>query len=179
MEKSEIEESLIFSDVAAQLQERGFAIERIDRTRPWGGFLTIQENQAERFASVYFPDLDITQLDHLGKLSPKMLLVAPHRRLSWQYHHHRAEIWQVVQGPVGVISSFNDVQGVLKRVCVGERIYLPQGMRHRLIGLRNWGVVAELWQHTDRTCPSNEEDIVRLQDDFARESIVLMAGQSK
>jgi hypothetical protein len=26
---------------------------------------------------------------------------------------------------------------------------LQQGERHRLVGLEEWGVVAEIWQHTD------------------------------
>lgn len=46
--------------------------------------------------------------------------------------------------------------------------YLPTGMRHRLVGLDNWGVVTEIWQHTDVEHPSDESDIVRLQDDFGR-----------
>jgi hypothetical protein len=41
-------------------------------------------------------------------------------------------------------------------------------MRHRLVGLDNWGVVTEIWQHTDVEHPSDESDIVRLQDDFGR-----------
>jgi hypothetical protein len=45
---------------------------------------------------------------------------------------------------------------------------LPIGQRHRLIGLDQWGVVAEIWQHTDSENPSDESDIVRLQDDFGR-----------
>jgi len=28
--------------------------------------------------------------------------------------------------------------------------------------------VAEIWQHTDAAQPSNEADIVRVQDDFGR-----------
>jgi hypothetical protein len=40
-------------------------------------------------------------------------------------------------------------------------------MRHRLIGLDDFGVVAEIWQHTD-AIPSDEEDIIRVQDDFGR-----------
>ena len=51
----------------------------------------------------------------------------------------------------------------------GETVVLQQGERHRLIGLEDWGVVAEFWQHTDAESPSNEDDIVRLQDDYARE----------
>jgi hypothetical protein len=41
-------------------------------------------------------------------------------------------------------------------------------MRHRLVGLGDWGVLAEIWQHTDLQNPSDEEDIVRLQDDYGR-----------
>jgi hypothetical protein len=29
-------------------------------------------------------------------------------------------------------------------------------------------MVAEIWQHTDPNHPSDEDDIVRLQDDFGR-----------
>ena len=39
---------------------------------------------------------------------------------------------------------------------------------HRLVGLSNWGIIAEIWQHTDPEKPSDEEDIVRVQDDFGR-----------
>ena len=35
------------------------------------------------------------------------------------------------------------------------------------IGLDNYAVVAEIWQHTDKI-PSDEEDIIRVQDDFGR-----------
>jgi hypothetical protein len=34
--------------------------------------------------------------------------------------------------------------------------------------LDGWGIVAEIWRHTDVENPSNEEDIVRVQDDFGR-----------
>ena len=50
----------------------------------------------------------------------------------------------------------------------GDKIKLKQGKRHRLIGLNNWGIVAEIWQHTDAAHPSDEDDIIRLQDDFGR-----------
>jgi hypothetical protein len=29
-------------------------------------------------------------------------------------------------------------------------------------------IIAEIWQHTDAAQPSDEEDIVRVQDDFGR-----------
>ena len=63
----------------------------------------------------------------------------------------------------------DDTEGELRTCQNGESIGLQQGERHRLIGLDKWGVVAEFWQHTDVTNPSNEEDIVRVQDDYFRE----------
>jgi hypothetical protein len=49
-----------------------------------------------------------------------------------------------------------------------EVVFLKQGERHRLIGTKGWGVVAEIWMHTDANQPSDEDDIVRLQDDYSR-----------
>jgi len=49
-----------------------------------------------------------------------------------------------------------------------EIVHLAKGQRHRLVGLDGWGIVAEIWQHTDASNPSDENDIVRLQDDFGR-----------
>ena len=158
----------LFQQIAAQLRQQGFTIAQEDPTRPWGGFFVIDESQAQQFADAYFNGLPVEQLRISGKLSPKVLLVAPQQRLSWQYHHRRAEIWQVVQGPVGVATSLTDEQGEVKTIQVGERIVLQQGERHRLVGLKDWGVLAEIWQHTDAGQPSDEDDIVRVQDDFGR-----------
>ena len=41
-------------------------------------------------------------------------------------------------------------------------------IRHRLMGADNWGVVAEIWRHTNPSLPSEEDDIVRVQDDYGR-----------
>ena len=168
MEQSNPQKQALFQQVAERLLQQGFTIAQQDPTRPWGGFFVIDENQAQQFADVYFNGLSVDQLRIAGKLSPKVLLVAPHQRLSWQYHHRRAEIWQVVQGPVGVATSDTDTQGEVKSLQVGERIVLRQGERHRLVGLQDWGVLAEIWQHTDTNQPSDEDDIVRVQDDFGR-----------
>jgi hypothetical protein len=50
----------------------------------------------------------------------------------------------------------------------GDQIILQQGERHRLIGLDDYSIVAEIWQHTDNNNLSDEEDIIRVQDDFGR-----------
>ena len=50
----------------------------------------------------------------------------------------------------------------------GSKIMLGQNERHRLVGLNDWGMVAEIWQHIDANNPSDENDIIRVQDDFGR-----------
>ena len=160
--------SPIFELTAAKLASQNLTVVSLDFTRPWGGFFVIDENQAQEFANLYFDGLDVSDLRVAGKLSPKILLVKPEARLSWQYHHRRKETWRVVEGPVGIARSLTDEQGPVKTFDAGSKVVMEMGERHRLVGLKNWGVVAEFWQHTDLDHPSDEEDIVRVQDDYAR-----------
>ena len=134
---------------------------------PPGFFFVIKEEAAQDFAYRFFGGIDVDTLRVEGKLSPKILIVKPGARLSWQYHHRRAEIWQVYQGEVGIIRSNDDTEGQLVRFGEGQQVRLSQGERHRLIGLEDYGIVAEIWQHTD-SIPSDEEDIVRVHDDYLR-----------
>lgn len=158
----------LFDQTKNELESQGFTIVEQDRKRPWGGFFVIDEDQAKKFSDTYFDGIPLDQLKISGKLSPKILIVQPEQRLSWQYHHRRAEIWRVVDGPVGIITSETNDQGPLKKYKAGDQVTLHQGERHRLVGLENWGKVAEIWQHTDPDNPSDEDDIVRVQDDFGR-----------
>ena len=150
------------------IESFGFKVVSKDFQRPWGGFLVIDENQAQNFSNHFFKGIDIEDLKISGKLSPKILIVKPDARLSWQYHHRRAEVWRVFEGNVGIITSEDDTQNEMKFYSEGDQIKLKQRERHRLIGLENYAVVAEIWQHTDKKKPSDEEDIVRVQDDFGR-----------
>jgi mannose-6-phosphate isomerase len=159
---------MIFNLVQSELEEQHFRIVDKDHNRPWGGFFVIAEEQSQRFADVFFDGLDVSSLRISGKLSPKILILAPTKRLSWQYHHRRAEIWRVIQGQAGVVRSNTDSENELEILNVGATVKLLQGERHRLVGLEDYAVVAEIWQHTDVINPSDEEDIVRLQDDFGR-----------
>lgn len=165
---TESEKLLIFKEIETDLIRKGLEISMQDQSRPWGGFFVIKEDEAQKFADQYFGGMDADELKISGKLSPKILVVAPHKRLSWQYHHRRAEIWKVITGKVGVITSTTDEEGIVKVLNPGDLIRLKQGERHRLVGLDDWGILAEIWQHTDAGNPSDEEDIVRLQDDFGR-----------
>jgi mannose-6-phosphate isomerase len=151
-----------------ELKKNCITVDSVDLDRPWGGFFVISEQDAQAFANLYMGGLDINTIKISGKLSPKVLFVKPEMRLSWQYHNRRAEIWNVISGNVGVIRSHTDIEGKLDVFGVGSVLTLNQGERHRLIGLSNWGVIAEIWQHTDLANPSNEEDIIRVQDDFGR-----------
>jgi mannose-6-phosphate isomerase len=158
----------VFDFTTALLKQLHFSIVKEDLLRPWGGFYVIDETQAAAFAKQFFPEEDFDALKISEKLSPKILMVAPHKRLSWQYHHRRAEIWRCIDGKVAVATSHSDEESVQHVLGIGDKIKLKQGERHRLIGLDGWGIVAEIWQHTDAANPSDEDDIVRLQDDFGR-----------
>lgn len=153
--------------IQQEIESHGFTVVGKDFERPWGAFLVIKEEEAQDFANRFFDGLDVDTLRIRGKLNPKVLIVKPGARLSWQYHHRRAEIWQVYRGEVGIVRSNDDNEGELVRFREGEQVRLAQGERHRLIGLEDYGIVAEIWQHTN-SVPSDEEDIVRVQDDFKR-----------
>ncbi|MFV5692835.1 phosphoheptose isomerase [Flavobacterium sp. LT1R49] len=163
-----LEKSTVFEQIAAALKQENFKVIKQDETRPWGGFFVIDESQASAFAAKFFPHLGMDAIRITNKLSPKILVVAPNKRLSWQFHHRRAEIWKILSGVVGVKTSLTDEEGALQKLAPGTFIQMDKGERHRLIGLDSWGIVAEIWQHTDPENPSDEEDIVRLQDDFGR-----------
>ncbi len=162
------ERSKVFDNIQKEVEKLGFRIDKQDRKRPWGGFFVIDESQAPQFIEQYFPHLSVADFAGYEKLSPKILLVAPNKRLSWQYHFRRAEIWKVIGGVAGVVVSDTDEQTELQKMPLGTIINLKQGERHRLVGLDNWGIIAEIWQHTDPENPSDEDDIVRVQDDFGR-----------
>ena len=157
-----------FQEIEKEINSFGFKIISRDFERPWGGFLVINESQAQDFANKFFDGLNVDSLKIGGKLSPKILIVNPNSKLSWQYHHRRAEIWRVYKGSVGVSKSMNDNEQPMVILNEKDQIKLKQGERHRLIGLDDFGVVSEIWQHTDRDNPSDEEDIVRLSDDYGR-----------
>jgi mannose-6-phosphate isomerase-like protein (cupin superfamily) len=159
----------IFSKIDAYASEIGIGVHHVDMERPWGGFFVIDEKDADKFIKLFFAEIDKNDLLEGAKLSPKILLVEPGKKLSWQYHHRRAEIWKLIQGQASVATSDTDKEKDTTVLSIGDIVKLKQGERHRLIGMdKDWGVVAEIWMHTDHSNPSDEDDIVRVQDDFGR-----------
>ncbi|MEO6814814.1 MAG: hypothetical protein ABI172_12855 [Ginsengibacter sp.] len=158
----------VFNEVKLFLEKNDFKIIDCDESRPWGGFYVIDEHQSKKFINLFFSDVSEANQSSIGKISPKILIVESGKRLSWQYHHRRSEVWKVIAGEAAVVISDTDEPTPLQTKIKGDVIILKQGERHRLIGTNQWGIIAEIWQHTDIDYPSNEEDIVRVQDDFGR-----------
>ena len=158
----------VFNKISQKLKKQKLKIVDSELKRPWGGFFLVDENDSQHFANIYFDRLEIDQIKISGKLSPKILIIYPNKRLSWQYHHRRIEIWKVSNGSVKVITSHDDIERKETLLKKGDEIKLAQGERHRIIGTDEYAVVAEIWIHTDKDNPSDEDDIVRIQDDFNR-----------
>ena len=158
-------------NIIDQLVEREYTVEEINTDKPWGAYIRLANDDAEDFIKEFFPGLTLkeAQLNIEGaELSPKILITSPEQRLSWQMHHRRAERWTFLTSG-GYHKSSTDDQGELNIAHPGDVVQFMQGERHRLVGLKgDYTVVAEIWQHVDPENPSDEDDIIRLQDDYIR-----------
>ena len=154
-----------YKEIIEEIECLGFNIINFDFNRPWGGFLLINESQSQDFINTF---ISKENLEIEGRLSPKILIVNPNSRLSWQFHNRRKEIWRVYKNSVGIIRSMDNNQNEMEILKEGDIIKFQTEERHRLVGLSDIGVVAEIWIHTDFNNPSDEQDIVRLQDDYFR-----------
>ena len=154
-----------YENIKNEVIDLGFSIVDEDFDRPWGGFFKIDERQSQKFVhTLISKEINLSLL----KISPKILIVEPNQRLSWQYHNRRKEIWKVYRNDVGVIRSSTNFENDLILKKEGEIIHFKPQERHRLIGLDKIGVVAEIWIHTDLSNLSDENDIVRINDDYKR-----------
>ena len=154
-----------YTEIREEIESLGFNVINFDFNRPWGGFLLINESQSHDFINTF---ISKENLEIEGRLSPKILIVNPNSRLSWQFHNRRKEIWRVYKNSVGIIRSMDNNQNEMEILKEGDIIKFQTEERHRLVGLSDIGVVAEIWIHTDFNNPSDEQDIVRLQDDYSR-----------
>ena len=63
-----------FVSIENEIKSVGFSILSKDFERPWGGFLVIDERQAQEFSNKFFEGLDVNTLKIGGKLSQVILL---------------------------------------------------------------------------------------------------------
>ncbi|MBL8121623.1 hypothetical protein JNM87_02660 [Candidatus Saccharibacteria bacterium] len=152
-------------------RDLGYHFSDVDEKKPWGAYYRIVDEEADRFLAEFFPGLDPIEA-RLGRkdlvLSPKILMVYPGQRLSWQYHNRRAERWRFLTVG-GYHRSHSDEQGKPHMAKPDAIVQFATGERHRLIApAETYTLVAEIWQHTDAEHPSEEADIIRLADDYNR-----------
>lgn len=107
--------------------------------RPWGTYTVLEENKGYKI---------------------KRIEVAPGQRLSLQKHHHRSEHWIVVSGTAKVTCGETEYT-----VNINESTFIPIGMTHRL---ENPGIIPLIIIEVQSGEYLGEDDIVRLNDDYAR-----------
>lgn len=168
----DIEKQELINQIVKVSQRHGYTVADIDTVKPWGGFVRFEYIDGDRFVNEFFPGVNPAEarLGNLdAQLSPKFLIVTPGQRLSWQVHERRAERWVFLTNG-GYYRSMDPVNiGKLHEVEAGEVVQFAAGECHRLVGGGDgYTLVAEIWQHTDKEAPSDEEDITRLQDDYTR-----------
>lgn len=158
--------------VKEMIGQLGYSITEQDEAKPWGGMYRMPDDEAGQFIHDFFPGLTLDEA-RLGRsdvrLSPKFLLIAPGTRLSWQYHNRRAERWHFLTGGTYTLSETDD-QPEPTTAPAGTIVQLDTRMRHRVSSpdRKQYVLVAEIWQHTDSSKLSDEDDIVRIQDDYKR-----------
>ncbi|EIF50712.1 mannose-1-phosphate guanylyltransferase/mannose-6-phosphate isomerase [Sulfurovum sp. AR] len=128
-------------EVVKKLKEENSELPNIHVTahRPWGTY---------------------TILDESNGYKVKRIVVKPGKRLSLQKHHHRSEHWVVVSGTALVTNGTKEYS-----VKANESTYIPMGEIHRL---ENVGKIPLVMIEAQVGEYVGEDDIVRIEDDFAR-----------
>lgn len=115
--------------------------------RPWGSFTILEEAPGYKI---------------------KRIEVAPGQRLSLQMHHHRSEHWIVVSGTARVICGDQELL-----LSANQSTYVPACTRHRL---ENPGVLPLILIEVQNGEYLGEDDIIRFEDDYARQSPLTGGG---
>lgn len=98
------------------------------------------------------------QFTHNEVSTVKMITVDPGARLSLQYHEQREEFWVVLKGNPTVTLGEES-----RKASPGDEFFISKKTKHRLQGNEKEAVVLEIsFGNFD------ENDIVRIEDDFGR-----------
>ncbi len=158
----------IIGRIASAAEGDGLVVAEIDADRPWGGFIRFSEDTLPSFLQHYWR-AEIPSLQ--GRQEPKILVVAPSRRLSLQFHRKRSEWWCVLEGTPMITLGPDRASLSSFEAGPGTAVHIPCRHPHRLQGApTGWALIAEIWVHENTEFPSEETDIVRLEDDFDRRS---------
>lgn len=106
--------------------------------RPWGSFRVLTEGDGYKVKELFIERDGMTSL---------------------QYHKHREEYWIIVKGSGTVI--IGDSERVVRE---GDFIFVPKGVKHRIIGGNEGLLLIEIWKGDIL----DENDIVRLDDKYGR-----------
>ena len=107
--------------------------------RPWGQYWVLEDADTHKV---------------------KRIEVKPGGRLSYQYHHKRAEVWTMVQGTGRVT-----LNGVKEDYTTGKTVIIPLGAKHRIENVTDEKLVFIEVQYGTYF---GEDDIVRIEDDYNR-----------
>lgn len=107
--------------------------------RPWGEYWVLEDAESHKV---------------------KRIEVNPGRRLSLQYHHHRAEVWTIISG-TGTIT----INEVIREYKIGDVAQIPRGAHHRIENKTTQPLVFIEVQYGTYF---GEDDIVRIEDDYER-----------
>ena len=116
--------------------------------------------EADAHATVYRPWGSYRTLISGPRYLVKEIVVKPGRRLSSQYHNHRAEHWVVVEGKAKI--QRDDETMILEE---DQSLYIPLNAVHRL---ENPGSTSLRLIEVQTGSYLAEDDIVRLDDDYLR-----------
>lgn len=110
--------------------------------RPWGKYFVLEDNTDYKL---------------------KRVEVLPGHRLSYQYHNYRQEFWTIVKGEAVILLDGKEI--IVK---YGESIFIPLGAKHRIENRTNEMLI---FIEVQTGTYFGEDDIIRLQDDYQRDSL--------
>ena len=90
----------------------------------------------------------------------KRIIVKPGEQLSYQYHYHRDEVWVIIQGQAEII-----LDDVVHNYEEGGIVTIKKLQKHRV---KNTGDIDLIFIETQTGNSFDEEDIVRIQDNYGR-----------
>jgi len=108
----------------------------LQETRHWGEYTVLHQLQSTEGASAL----------------TKHLVLQPGKNISYQYHHHRSEVWVFIQGNGTLV-----LEGELLPVAPGVVVEIPALTKHSLQATSELHFI-----EVQRGFPLVEEDIVRL-----------------